>query len=126
MKIWLAETGELIPAQYVMSYHPHNKSAMISPEYYGREGEDVWVSGAEPLLWTTRRDKGGKEIYEGDIVRWLGSEFAVTWLDSDLCFALTHSFDDWDNREFPEGKDVKIVGDIYGDPELLSNHKKNG
>ena len=82
-----------------------------------------YLKNAEIMQFTGLRDKSGKEIYEGDLIRDIQSKKygKVIWDASEVCF--TSLFSDgakWgfvvtDNKD----KDCKVVGNIYENPELL-------
>jgi hypothetical protein len=85
-----------------------------------------------PLQYTGLKDKNGKEIYEGDIVKlWFDEGEEVFW-NSFLvkffegCFIC--EFLQGDTEEYPifeywnDSKDLEIIGNIYENPELLTNN----
>lgn len=85
---------------------------------FGERGEHLKV-----MQYTGLKDKNGKEIYEGDIVkdRW-GKQNTITlepfefsdWEDGCAGFGFylqTHSLKDF--------KEVEIIGNIYENPELI-------
>jgi uncharacterized phage protein (TIGR01671 family) len=120
-----------------------NLEKMFSPEEMGEDqltlmpnGQGfINVHGADtrrselmramiPLQYTGLKDKNGKEIYEGDVVKgiWYGKTidkdiFGVVDFEEGM-FGLTNKIDDEPysiNRLF-----VEVIGNIYENPELLS------
>ena len=82
------------------------------------EQKNVLGSKLEIMQFTGVRDKLGKEIYEGDIVRLYfkgrGYEVHVVEFFSGIFKPL-----DWiDNEDFIR---IEVIGNIYENPELLNN-----
>lgn len=90
------------------------------------------------VQYTGIKDRNGVEIYEGDVVNVLGSQFnpntyaredrikftgEVYWRE-DRWFIKNKTDGDYDNGDFYDGDEinwtnVKIIGNIYEYPELL-------
>lgn len=79
------------------------------------------------VQYTGLKDKNGKEIYEGDIVIEPHSEFEprskyqVIWNEGDYRYSLLlkHELYGSHERHFRDAFQMKIIGNIYENPELL-------
>lgn len=70
------------------------------------------------MQYTGLKDKNGKEIYEGDVVKWgAGVKETVIFRDAKFCI------EGIDSYSIPllknDCKDFEIIGNIYENPELL-------
>lgn len=70
---------------------------------------------------TGLKDKNGKLIYEGDIVQWGKTNFAVVWQSCQ--YALKKDINekpiDFSLTSF-NGKEIEAIGNIYENPEALN------
>lgn len=79
----------------------------------------------EPLILTPDkilqcsglRDKNGKLIYEGDIVKQNQTIYSVNWCEGSFCFLNTNYVNFTVDSVAPERQ--VIIGNIYENPELL-------
>lgn len=82
------------------------------------EDNERWII----MQYTGLKDKNGKEIYEGDIVRvdWNDKRYkvhnvAVVWNKKNLCFEIEGGCLTDDSNHF------EVIGNINENPELISN-----
>ncbi|MCH5192244.1 MAG: hypothetical protein J1F23_08790 [Oscillospiraceae bacterium] len=66
--------------------------------------------------YTGLHDKNGKKIFEDDIVRTDDSKtYTVEMVKG--CYVI-RNYDDWDFLD-TNAKSCEVIGDMFGDPELL-------
>lgn len=73
--------------------------------------------------YTGLKDKNGKEIWEGDIVKFgaqLGSVAEVKWLIKNAGFLVKDKWGDWQwLYDVVASTNCEIIGNIYENPDLL-------
>ena len=80
-----------------------------------------------PLLqFTGLHDKNGKEIYEGDIVRWNEEKILekdriseIAWIEKEGCWGTSQGYwlcnTNWHSH-------IEVIGNIYENPELMGEN----
>jgi len=82
-----------------------------------------WTTGFSPMQYAGLKDKNGKEIYEGDIVRYPDTRDKdvideVVWLFAGFDLRDYNHGESWDYGDTPWYQ-VEVIGNIYENPELL-------
>jgi uncharacterized phage protein (TIGR01671 family) len=94
----------------------NGKKIYVNPPY-GQQNNAILMQ------YTGRKDKNGKEIYDGDIIQLLGHRpnidcdidvEEVIFEDGEFC----HTYQDRPNKKFWEY--ATVIGNIYENPELIN------
>ena len=106
-----------------------NRKIYPELDYWWKE-TDIPFSEIVLMQSTGLFDKNGKEIYEGDIVRWKDLEsFDDFPIDEVLKVEYSDEFMKWitcnkndlqdDLYDFTDNRDLEVIGNIYENPEML-------
>lgn len=105
-----AWTGEKIAPLFVIN------SARGIIIYNGQEKD--W-----PLMqFTGLHDKNGKEIYEGDVIEWVGMHTVIFFSEMFAAFRMKTVHDgveDFFTKPLEAG--IEVIGNIHENPELLGD-----
>jgi len=94
----------------------------IDNDYENNEQEIIgaYFENIELMQYTELKDKNNKEIYEGDIVKFLNGIFEVIWCNEKASFMLKNKeYKEFLNFIYENNNVMEIVGNIYKNPELI-------
>ncbi len=80
-----------------------------------------FLENAIPMEYIGLKDKNGKEIYEGDVIKEsFGKNFEVVFWEGCFCYKT-----DEKHGQIFNPKDVEVIGNIFENSELLKKEEKN-
>lgn len=104
------------------------------PGLTGPGKKQITIYPSCPLMqFTGLLDSTGKEIYEGDILKYVGhicsgcgqsienpkdSPYVVKWNQEQLCFECLNADENWMHPTIWR-RDMAIIGNVYENPELI-------
>ena len=83
------------------------KNTFIAPE----------STGLILMQYTGLHDKNGKEIYEGDIVKYENMTGKIMFFNGSFILSDLEETEEWELGVINE--DIEVIGNIYDNPELL-------
>ena len=112
---FLMEDGEVTESYYLKELIDLDSYISVESEYSSKIKQE--------LQYTGLKDKNGIEIYEGDIIEYDFNKFnyRIEFLNAE--FIARRFYENIENLypgEFDYGKECKVIGNIYENPELLN------
>jgi len=84
-------------------------------------GDQSYLLNCILMQYTGLKDKNGKEIYEGDVFETHEGLFQVIWLNDFASFGMEYLKRKHLITLLPESEDMKVIGNIYENHELLED-----
>jgi len=112
---------------------PEKRMRIINYTDISSDGVDNFITINEMVeansvgQFTGLKDKKGKDIYQGDIMKSLGTDICVVrWIDKLACFMLENinPTEDYDNILYPLHKGYEnreVIGNIFENPEFTQS-----
>lgn len=119
-RAWVKDRKEIVNVEeidfmnkvinYIDNDYENNRQEIIGACF-----EDI-----ELMQYTGLKDMRGKEIYEGDIVKFLYSIFEVIWCNEKASFTLKNKkYKEFLNFIYENNNGMEIVGNIYENTESI-------
>jgi len=93
--------------------------------FYGNIDEYIELVECKIMQYTGLKDKNGKEIYEGDIIKAIDyspQNYQIKFIEGGFCATNKNLIPIDINHFYPStGCIVEIIGNIYENPELLES-----
>lgn len=121
-RCWDTENKEMLEVQELDYEDSYNGQPMIRTTMYSDyfDTEDMIL-----MQYVGLKDKNGKEIYEGDIIKicaeGLGGEAIgkIVYDEYDLAFVLRNEVEELSECLWYAEQQLEVIGNIYDNPELL-------
>ena len=118
-RAFIKELNEIREVEYINFWKKNiSYPNKFCKEYYLNADFDE----IELMECTGLKDMKGKEIYEGDIIKFLNGIFEVIWCNEKASFMLKNKeYKEFLNFIYENNNGMEIVGNIYENPELLGD-----
>lgn len=116
----------------IIKFRVWNGEQMVSPDYIDRKGTAWWKEHSIPttsddiMQFSGLLDKNGKEIYEGDIIKYYQPYSKTThthlvkWDEKFAGFGLFENGNEWcKESDWVKIQDIEIIGNAFETPEIL-------
>lgn len=125
-RAYLKDTNEMVKVGAMDWDEEGNLLCLNYPkgkDYFGYENDIALMQ------YTNFKDKDGREIYEGDVVKYYNNLYQVIWTTPGFCISRIHpnKFEleliaNTDKKPEMIKASLEIVGNIYENPELLEQN----
>ena len=110
---WIGENGEW--------FHSAAMPKITEGAFSYRELGDGFLGQVKREPFTGLEDKEGQEIYRNDVLEWCGGKYVVKqWKGKFVGFDVKHS---GIRLDLAAAAAKEVIGNIYEDPELLTQTK---